>query len=288
MIDYSFQRYLSAKRTVDDRALNAHVWQGLRNTLRTVPSVPLQVLEIGAGIGTMIDRALEWRLFDETIHSQVVYTALDEQEDNVIVAQQKFHTRPDWLSLRLEHADLFAFAERPEEANRYDLLIAHAFLDLMDIPQTLPLLKTLLSPGGLVYFTINFDGATILQPEIHRDFDQQIETLYHRTMDERITGGQLSGDSQSGRHLFGHLREAGIEVLAAGSSDWVVFGNRSGYPADEAYFLHYIIHTMQGALHQHPQLDQARFETWIKQRHQQVEAGDLVYIAHQIDFLGTL
>jgi hypothetical protein len=106
-------------------------------------------------------------------------------------------------------------------------------------------------------------------------------------MDERITNGRPSGDSRTGRHMFGHLRRAGVDVLAAGSSDWVVFAAAGGYPEDEAYFLHFIIHTLHQALAGHPALDGRLFEAWITQRHAQIEAGTLVYVAHQLDFVGV-
>jgi len=113
-----------------------------------------------------------------------------------------------------------------------------------------------------------------------------VEQLYHETMDARVTNGRLSGDSRSGRHLFTQLRQNGVEIIAAGSSDWVVYAGSDGYVADEAYFLHFIIHTMYGALRDHPQLDAATFEAWITERHAQIERGELVYITHQMDFLG--
>jgi len=60
---YSFIRYLAAKKTVDDRALNAHVWNTLVNALPvTTPERPLRVLEVGAGIGTMVERVVERKL----------------------------------------------------------------------------------------------------------------------------------------------------------------------------------------------------------------------------------
>ena len=186
----------------------------------------------------------------------------------------------------MEAIDLFDFAAREQGHKQWDLLIAHAFLDLMDLPRALPLLFSLLKPDGLFYFTLNFDGATILQPLIDPEIDPQIMALYHRTMDERIIDGHRSGDSQTGRHLFAQIKAAGGEVLAAGSSDWVVFAGSDGYPADEAYFLQFIIHTLQQALQGHPELDQTLFEAWIAQRQAQIAAGTLVYIAHQLDFCG--
>ncbi len=299
---YSFTRYLAAKKSVDDRALNRHVWGSL---VRALPAgtweAPLRVLEVGAGIGIMVERLLDWDLL-----TTATYTAIDARPDNITEAR---HRLPGWAANRgfsvedgreqirlqrgkqtvlvgLDAVDLFDFVACETGQRAWDLLIAHAFLDLMDIPITLPVLFSLLRPGGLFYFTLTFDGATILQPEIDPEFDAQIETLYHQTMDRRITSGKPSGDSRAGRHLLGHLRVAGAELLDAGSSDWVVFAGRNGYLADEAYFLHFIVHTIHTALEGHPDLDAARFEDWVAQRHAQVEEGALVYIAHQLDYLG--
>ncbi len=218
--------------------------------------------------------------------ADVAYTAIDSQIANIEEARRRLWPAPESFALNLEAIDLFDFAAREQGKKSWDLLIAHAFLDLMDLPQTLPLLFSLLKPNGLFYFTLNFDGDTILQPLIDPLIDPKIMALYHRTMDERIIDGRRSGDSQTGRHLFAQILAAGGELLAAGSSDWVVFAGKDGYPADEAYFLHFIIHTMQQALHGHPQLDHSLFEAWIAQRHAQIAAGTLVYIAHQLDFCG--
>jgi SAM-dependent methyltransferase len=299
---YSFTRYLAAKKSVDDRALNRHVWESLVQALPpSSAKSPLQVLEIGAGIGTMAERLLDWGL-----PTQATYTAIDAEPHNI---QAAYHRLPAWAEARgfsaelgpgrmgflkkesnvlveLEATDLFDFATRHRGQRAWDLLIAHAFLDLMDVPATLPHLFYLLRPNGLFYFTIVFDGATLLEPVIDPALDAHILALYHRTMDQRITAGRPSGDSQAGRHLFGHLQRAGAQVLAAGSSDWVVFAGANGYPADEAYFLHFIVHTIHTALEEHPELDAEQLGDWIAQRHAQIELGQLTYIAHQLDFLG--
>ena len=304
-----FARYLSSKKSVDDRALNQHVWQSLREALHDdeLPTSPTwNILEIGGGIGTMVERLLIHDLLPNA-----VYTLMDESVANIQVAGQRL---PAWaqqhgfgvqplenpplpsfrlyqpakdkaLTLHLLGRDLYSLATEQSYHTQYNLLIAHAFLDLLDIPTALHAIRQLLQPDALLYLTINFDGATLLQPEIDPPFDAHIERLYHRTMDERLVNGRPSGDSQSGRHLFGHLCDAGIEVLDAGSSDWVVFAKGGVYPADEAYFLHFIVETMRGALAHHPELDQHKFADWIEQRHAQIEAGELVYIAHQLDFL---
>ena len=304
-IDFSFTRYLAAKKSVDDRALNRDVWQKLRRELPLASAEkPLQVLEIGAGIGTMVERALEWDLF-----GYADYTAIDSLPGNHEAA---FGRLVDWapsagygcraapdadlaltgidarLQLHFETIDLSEYIQQQKGRSQWDLLIANAFLDLVDIPATLPGLFALCKPGGLFYFSINFDGATLFEPVIDPILDKQIERLYHRTMDERVVGGQRSGDSRAGRHMFAYLRQAGAQILAAGASDWVVYPGVDCYPQDEGYFLHFIIGTIAGALEEHPELDHKRFKEWIELRHAQVESHQLVYIAHQLDFAGRV
>lgn len=277
-----FIRYLAAKKTVDDRALNRHVW----DTLLAYWPVsgeerPCHILEIGAGIGTMAQRLHEHYMLHQTR-----YTAVDAEPANIQEAQRRLDALTLPFAPELEACHLDDFVRREQGKRQWDLLIAHAFLDLMDVPRTLPQLFSLLRPGGLFYFTVNFDGATILQPPIDPAFDALVEQLYHRSMDQRVTAGQPSGDSQTGRHLFGHLGRAGAQILAAGSSDWVVYAAEGGYYGDEAYFLTFIVQTMHNALARHPELDPQRFADWIARRHAQIESGELVYIAHQLDFVG--
>jgi trans-aconitate methyltransferase len=302
---YSFARYLAAKKSVDDRALNQRVLQTLTRALSEIPSrSPLRVLEVGAGIGTMVERLLDWRVL-----KNATYTAVDG--DPQIIGEACRHV-PDWatsygydlkaqgpekMSLRkgaqnilveFETIAIADFALRERGQRSWDLLIANAFLDLVDVPSTLPLLFSLLRPGGLFYFTINFDGDTIFQPEIDPMLDIQITALYHETMNRRVISGKPSGDSCTGRHLFASIRACGAELLDAGSSDWVVFAGSNGYPEDEAYFLHHIIHTIHTSLNGHPDLDADLLASWTRERHRQVERATLVYIAHQLDFLGRV
>jgi len=302
--EYSFIRYLSAKKSVDDRALNQRVWEQLAFKLSSVDQTELlQVLEVGAGIGTMVERLLEKGMLrrvnylgidaeiENSEHAQMRLAAWGEAGGFQISknAQQVTLSRPGQQArVSFKTCDLFDFAAQEHGQRRWDLLVAHAFLDLMDIPATLPKLFGLLKKRGLFYFTMNFDGLTILQPTIDLKLDELIPDLYHRSMDQRRVKGSLSGDSRAGRHLFTHLTAAGGEILEAGSSDWIVYPEKSGYRQDEAYFLHFILHTIEQELRGHPELDQANFLSWIKQRHAQVERGELVYIAHQLDFLGRL
>ena len=298
MNPYSFPRYLSAKRTVDDRALNRPVWEALLNAFQ--PKDHPRILEIGGGTGAMFQRLLEWGLLENG-----QYTLLDAEAENIAVARQNlpawgrqrgftvtedgdcltFSTPAGRIRLELVTADLFDFLARSSEhAAPWDLLVAHAFLDLVDIPHTLPLLRGLLHPGSLLYLTINFDGLTAFEPVIDARLDEAILALYHQSMDQRAAGG----DSRSGRRLFTWLPQAGFEILAAGSSDWAVLPRRGAYPADEAYFLNFILHFFDLTLSGHPALAAEPFGEWLAARQAQLERGQLVYLAHQFDFLAAL
>jgi len=302
---FSFTRYLAAKKTLDDRALNRRVFNTLESSLSLFPgSAPLRVLEVGCGIGTMVERLLEWGVL-----RNAVYTAIDLEPENIAAARERlglyaagrgYRVREEAgslclepgpgqsLQLVLEAMDLHDFLQREQGRRGWDLLLAHAFLDLVDLPSTLPPLLSLLAPGGLYYFTLNFDGSTIFLPAIDQDLDRRIEEFYNQTMDQRRIKGRPSGHSQTGRELSRLLPDLGTRVLAAGNSDWLVFPGPEGYPGDEAYFLHFITHTLAGALHGHPQLDQNRFQDWLAERHRQIDRGELIYLARQLDFLGIL
>ena len=298
----SYIQYLTAKKTIDDRSLNKAVWARLDKTLTEHREErAIRVLEVGCGIGTMVERFLECGILrdchytavdlepafiehaitrlprwasehrfsvDDTAHDKLKLTSVDgsHQIINFVAA--------DVLALSPEHLGL----------EPWDLIIAHSFLDLVDLDTVVPSLLALLQREGLFYFTLNFDGLTKFLPEIDPEYDLRLMELYHRTMDERMSGGKMSEHSQTGQRLFGVLRRIGAHILAVGSSDWVVMAPRE--ESDETIFLHYIVETVHDALSGHSELDHAAFKTWIDTRRTQIDRGELVYIAHQLDFLG--
>ena len=288
-----YARYLAAKTTVDDRALNRHVLAELR---RLTPAGAPQVLEVGAGLGTMVARLMDWGVVGagEYILLDADRQLLDRSRrwlcDWAAARGLRSDLLPDGLQVgdlrvRLVHAELGSYLEAAHGALA-DVLIANAVLDLVDVPAVLPGLLRLLVPGGVYWFTINYDGESIFAPG--HPHDDQVMQAYHRDMDERVRYGRPAGDSRTGRRLFHHLRAAGAPALAAGSSDWVVSAGPDGnYPGDEAYFLRSILSTIQNALRsRQDRVEPADLADWLAVRHRQLAAGELVYIAHQLDFVG--
>jgi SAM-dependent methyltransferase len=272
-----FIRYLAAKKTIDDRSLNAHVWSEFARLIAPLPT-PC-VLELGGGIGTMAER-----LVHNGAMRDARYTLVDEQSAVIEAA----HARTAALPFPVDCVAADARAFLRAHPGEFDVLIAHAFLDLFRLGDIVPLALGALRPGGVFYFSVNFDGATLFQPEIDPVYDDEIERLYHLTMDERVTDGVRSGDSRSGRHLFGHLRAAGATIAAAGASDWVVFATPAGYADDDAYFLRCILGFFESSVGARPEIELSRFNGWLTERHAQIDRGELAYIAHQLDYVGTI
>jgi hypothetical protein len=288
-----YARYLAAKTTVDDRALNRHVLAELR---RLMPAGAPRVVEVGAGLGTMVARLLDWGVVGagEYILLDADRQLLDDSRrwlrDWASARGLRSELLPDGLRVgdlrvRLEHAELGRYLEAAHGALA-DVLIANAVLDLVDVPAVLPGLLPLLVPGGVYWFTINYDGESIFAPG--HPHDDPVMQAYHRDMDERVRYGRPAGDSRTGRRLFQYLRAAGAPALAAGSSDWVVSAGPDGnYPGDEAYFLRSILSTIQNALRsRQDRVEPANLADWLAARGRQLAAGELVYIAHQLDFVG--
>ncbi len=300
---YNFQRYLAAKQTVDDRSLNRYVLDRLVAHLNDQGGTGgLRILEAACGIGTMFERLAsggQLRI--------VSYLGVDISAANIHTARQRL---PDWaarhrhplqqvssasyrllideqpLEVRFQHADVLEMSSAGQER---DLLIAHAFLDLVSLDRALPALFSLLKPGGAFYFTLNFDGLTILEPVIDRQLDNEIIRRYHHSMDQRRDRALPTGGSQSGRRLLSALPNHGARILAAGASDWIVQPDGEGrYPGDEAYFLKHILSFFQTSLASDPTLDGKRFQHWLQARRDQIEQGELIFIAHQLDVAGYL
>ena len=286
--------YLAAKKSIDDRALNHHVLETLRQALpHTADRTPMRILELGAGIGTMFERLVDRGLL--TCPSTYLATDMDPRQ---LKAAEKYLTHwakkrghsLSWvgacgqlnstkasISLSLEPASAEGLANRADSLGPFHLLIAHGVLDLIDFPTVVPQLLSRLTPAGLAYFTCNFDGETVFLPECAGD--KEIIRQYHGSMEAR-----LAGASHTGRRLLTFLQGLGLDILAAGSSDWVIHPRKTLYSVDETFFLHAIIETVEKELARKNNPPDG-LASWALLRHQQIEAGQLSFLARHLDLL---
>ncbi len=300
---FQYPEYLAAKKHVDDHSLNRHVFETVKQLLPgQTPKRPLRILEIGAGIGTMIERLIEWNLLQFAD-----YTAIDITAENIESLPLRLQTFAQKNSLQYQ-TDLkknrllltsnetdFSVSVRPiqEDFNRYlsarpnekhwDLVIANAMLDILPLDESLQQLFSVLRSDGLFWFTLNYNGITHFEPVIDPELDAQIEKLYNESMDRRSIE---TGGSETGRKLFQTIPHAGGKILAVGSSDWVLHSSDSEFNRDEQYFLQSILQMVYQTVLDSKKISKTQIKNWYTKRLRQVQDGSLVYIARQLDFCG--
>src|SRR6056297_670232 len=295
MIDETFDypEYLEIKQAIDDRSLNQSVWHALTAALRSqIDNHGLRILEIGAGTGSMIIRLLDAGLLG---HCQ--YCAVELEPGFARVAENQLSIWAGAHGCRMEvigpsnwilekdqkvieilwlEADILKLAAT-FESGYFDLLIGHAIIDLLPVPECLPGLLNLIKPGGGYYFSLNFAGVTRFLPADARD--REITELYHRDMDRRFPKIDWRA-SQTGKLLGPWLKEQGHQVLAEGISDWQIAAASSATAAENR-FIGNILATLEKALAGLDGLDD-----WIRLRQQQAASGKLLFFAANRDYFG--
>lgn len=295
-----FARYLEAKKSVDDLAINQLVFGAARPLLRGTSSEPIHLLELGTGVGTMIERLLEWQALDH-----VHYTALDADASLISLAQARLTswaqahalstsdtsdrmmiTLPrSTLEVKWVRADLAQFLKSPDHSGRYDLILAHQLLDLLPLERDLPRIAAGLRSGGCAYLTLNFDGVTAFEPVSDADLEAEIIAAYHSSMDERGGPGTCERHSLTGRRLLSLLPDMGFELLTAGASDWIIHPGPDGYRTDDRTVLEWMLLSVEGALRDQGRIAPAHLERWVTDRRAELRRRQLSLIVHQIDVL---
>ncbi len=240
------------------------------------------------------------RILDSNIPHHMLYVFVDQHGPNVEKAYDniirwavsnsvKYSTSDNHIKLEGSYTHLIKL--QPKEFNswslnycdyQFDFIIGQSFLDLIDLDRFFVQLKPLLQNNGKTYFPNNFDGVTQFLPT-HAS-DRTITTAYHQSMQAGSHG------AQTGRHVPGILRKHSFKVNAIGSSDWAVLGtpNTKSYPKNEEYFLRCILHFVEDSLSDSPAVTTDELREWLDSRYQQLENGELIYIAHQLDVLASM
>ncbi|KTG10104.1 hypothetical protein AUR64_10940 [Haloprofundus marisrubri] len=312
---YSFQRYLAAKERVDDRALHRPTLDAMTADLADLARSAdtgderdsfgeVRILDIGGGLGSMLRRLLDWNRLPDCVS----YTLVDRDEASLERGRTRcvewanesgyavdesgeeaestgdetnvdlvFSTKTERIAVSFVAADAFDFLAEAEET--WDLVVAAAFLDIVDLDAALPAIFSALADGGRWYFPVTFDGETGFSPTTESDLETRILDAYHASMD----ASDRPGGSHSGRELLSAVGEFGGEVLAAGGSDWVV---TPPYAGDEAYFLHHLLSFFEDSVGENREID--GFSAWVEERHTAVERGELSFVAHHLDVYGRV
>nr|WP_267902902.1 class I SAM-dependent methyltransferase [Halomarina oriensis] len=226
------------------------------------------MLDVGGGVGTMLDRLQEWDL----VPAGTRYTLLDADAALVATARERLADVP--VETTFVADDLLAFADGTDR--RYDACVAAAVLDLLDGDRALDALATL-APGGLLYAPVTFDGVTLFSPP--RPDDERVLGWYHDHMTAR------DGSPAGGRRLLAALSRSDCDTLAVAPSDWHV---HPPYHEGETRFLAAILDTVEEALTGFDPVENGVLSAWLTARRDTLAAGELAYVAHNLDVLVRL
>ncbi|WP_144905459.1 class I SAM-dependent methyltransferase [Halobellus captivus] len=296
-MNHARARYLESKRSVDDRALAPRVTERMRSELDSNPTV----VEVGCGTGATVPRLLAWGIdsgeyhgvdTDETVVSfarrvrpmgleRAGYTVVDTAADRSLSISGSAGGSTEGCDFTVSDLRVtFEACEAIEtltSISDIDLVVAQSFADLVSLPLLIDAIEAALRPGGLAYLPITFDGGTIFQPD--HPADESVERAYHAAIDD------LPGrDVHAGRHLADLLRRREGELIAMASSDWIVRPQNGSYPDDERYFLGQILRFVEEAISS-ASAEPSEFDDWLATRRRQLDAGELLYVAHGYDLL---
>lgn len=290
MIDEAFDyiKYLDAKKAIDDRSLNKEVWNEFSGWVKSRKSETenFKVLEIGAGIGTMIER-----LLDASLLTKCHYIALEPEgpfkeaaklrlqawaeirgltfrvrsSNSWLLSGDGLDVTIEWLVKSAENiTNLF-------KDKSFDLLLSHAVIDLLPVPDIMPNIIKKLQEQGAYYFSLNFSGSTKFDPQ-HKH-DDVISRHYHADMDKRFP--ELDWQpSLTGLELSNNMEMHRCKTAAEGESDWLL-------GKDDQIFIENILETVNKALLGLPGLD-----AWFAKRIEQNNKGKLMLKISNRDCFG--
>jgi SAM-dependent methyltransferase len=290
----SFADYLKAKFALDERSLNREVRGAFLDALHSLPQI--QCLDVGAGTCATLQR-----LLNSGLTTPLSLTALDRDPGLLDIARQEAEgwLRALGLDPRIEAGAIrtqgerlmairFAVGELKDyQPDRlYNVITAHAFLDIAPLPEALRLFAAWLQPGGYLYASLNYDGDTALLPVYEdADFEARLLGHYNHTMERRRVDGRATGGAYCGRRLHGLLPEYGFDILAYGSSDWNIAPFLGEYRDSDAVCLNALLEMIRAEGQSSGLFQQDQLERWREDRLQLLRRRRLGLIIHQLDLL---
>ena len=279
----SFAQYLAAKFALDERSLNPAVHAALMQWLCTMPE--LDCLDVGAGTGATAARMLRWRPLGSwrltalerdpalvEIARAAALKVLSESEHAPADSAAAVRSRASGIEIRFAACELAAY--EPEVA--YDLICAHAFLDLVPLAPALAAFGRWLRPGGLLYATINCDGAPRLLPRYRNEtFESALLDCYVASMESRRLGGLATGGAYCGRRLLALLPAHGFRVVSAGCSDWRIGAAAGAYPQSDGACMEALLDLIRKEGRSSGRFEAGDLRRWRDDRRHLLDAGAL-------------
>ncbi len=297
-MNFDLAAYLDAKYPLDSRSLNRDVLENLAQALAAKPH--LRCLDFGTGTGAMAKRLIDLNqcasleIIGLDTDSSLLDTAAERsaqrlgelgfetrRSEHGIVARRKTRT----VRIRFECASALDWNPGQGGGN-FDLITAHAFMDIVPLQPLVEKSLNLLVPAGYFYTTLNYDGDTALIP-VYADevYERKILGQYDLSMEIRRSNGMATGGAHSGRRLAGVFTTAGFELCSYGSSDWNITPVNGAYRDHDALCLKSLLAMIRGEASASLRFGSESLAAWYSDRCRAVDAGSLGMIVHQLDIL---
>ena len=290
----SFADFLKAKFALDERSLNREVRGAFLDALHSLPQI--ECLDVGAGTCATLRR-----LLNSGLTAPLSLTALDRDPGLLDIARQEAEgwLRALGLDPRIDAGAIRTQGERPTAIRfaadevkdhrpdrLYNVITAHAFLDLAPLPQALQRFAAWLQPGGYLYASLNYDGDTALLP-VYEDaaFEARLLGHYNHTMERRRVDGQATGGAYCGRRLHGLLPEYGFDILVHGSSDWIIAPVLGEYRDGDSVCLKALLEMIDGEGQRSAVFCQEQLDRWHDDRLRLLQQQRLELTIRQLDLL---
>jgi SAM-dependent methyltransferase len=295
-----FADYLEAKAALDERSLNAGVLRACIDHIRLHQPL-LRWLDAGTGTGAMVRRLLR-----SGIPASLSITALDRDPNLLEAASAKlaaqlerddYRTRRDHRSIAAQNArqritidlpcgDLLHLAS--DARMQFDLITAHALIDVVPLQSAVARIQNWLAPGGLFYATLTYDGDTRLFPSYaDPEFETTLLAHYDASMEQRRVNGEATGGADAGRRLHAILSQTGFDMIACGRSDWNVTPCDGRYRDRDADVLRALLGYMRGEGEREPLIDRGKLARWHAARHAAIDRAELGIIVRHVDVLAS-
>lgn len=293
-MDIPLADYLDAKYALDRRSLNPEVRCACAQALGSRESI--EILDLGAGTGASLPRLLE--LYRGSFHMHLLdrdaallrsarqraALTLGERGFRVADAGEGCTAVREGRTIRLR----YIVADLPDaalEAGRFDLILAHAVLDLLPLDAIAVRCARWLHPGGLLWATLHYDGLTCLLPPFPDEgFEKRLLDAYNASMESRRVAGLPTGGAHCGRRLHSALARAGLGVLAAGASPWNLTPLHGRYREGDAVVLEAMLQWITGE-GRAAGLAGRLLDAWLARRRAELATGTLAMVVHHLDSL---
>ena len=288
------EEYFKAKAYVDEKSLHEPTKSLF---LSLAGELEGRLLDLGCGSGKMLQRLLRCGfpgfMTYVGVDSNPGVTKPFENTFTTFFGQVQTNMRGDGIEITASTGTqiLLHIGEAEDflrEESQFEVITSCSFFDLVNMCSLLPVVYEKLNRGGLVYFICNFDGETSFEPIISPELDERVIRLYHDSMMKRnLKLGIPEGEYRSGRKLAPIWQSCGGKALSIGSSDWVIYPQDGKYREEERYFLKSILNFVVQSLRECCEIEPEETSRWIRERNRQLENGELFFVAHNLDFLGT-